>query len=174
MLAMPLLLTLVAAPALMFPGPWTVAGCLLIALGWVFYWKRGGKGPAMSLALVPIALLCAMALVGTAVSAEPAISASKLWGILLGAATYVAASTACDDPRWRKAMALSLAAIGTLVALAALVGADWSYPRVFSAPWLEQLYESLPALISGVPGSGVPRESDLFNPREVGGSLSLL
>ena len=57
------------------------------------------------------------------------------------------------------------------VALLSLVGTDWNSVRLLP---LAPLYDRIPRLIEGLPGSGVPRATALFHPREVGAAMALL
>ncbi|MBI2888040.1 MAG: O-antigen ligase family protein [Chloroflexi bacterium] len=169
-----LALTLAAAPTLLFPGGWTALGAGLLALAWLGRWAQTGRPSHPTPMDRPLLLLALMTLVGAAVSSFPQASASKLWGIILGICLYYALANRVESDVAQRWSGYGLAALGTGIAGAALLGTDWSYAGLTLPPWLETLYGALPTLIRGLPGSGVPRATDLFNPREVGGSLALL
>lgn len=160
-----------AAPALVFPGGWSPAAALVLALGLAFRYQRLGRiwQPAPLDAALLLAALSTLIAFG--VSAVPALSAAKAWGLLLGFAAYGTVAHLPPTPKASAAVALVLAGTGVLVALLALLGADWSAAQIVRLPWL---YDRLPQLLRGVPGSGIPAPSDLFNPREIGGTLALL
>ncbi|MBI4497702.1 MAG: O-antigen ligase family protein [Chloroflexi bacterium] len=166
---LPLLAAL--SPALVFPGPWSLAAAALILALWGLRWRATGRLWARTPLDLPLALLLAATLVAYSVSPLPALSASKLWGILLGLAAYVSTVHWVRSGGHARAVGWALAALGAGIAWLSLVGTDWEAAQLVRLPWL---YDRLPRLIRGVPGSGLPSPSDLFNPREVGGALALL
>jgi O-antigen ligase len=52
-----------------------------------------------------------------------------------------------------------------------LMGSDWDNARMFPIP---AIYDNIPNLISGLPGSGISMSGDLFNPRWVGITMGFL
>ncbi len=158
---------------LTFPGRWTAPGLCLLALAWLSRWLALGRRLATPLDL-PICLLTIMVAVGVGVSSVPIASASKALGIVLGISLYYSLANRPDPDSWQRTALDALVLLGAAVAALALVGTDWRSVSLFSLPWLEGVYRRLPVLLHGLPGSGLPRAGDLFNPREVGGTLSLL
>lgn len=165
---------LAAAPCLLFPGRWAPVGAALIALGWAARWRATGRLSIRTWLDAPIALLALMSVVGLAVSANPAASASKGWGMLLGFALYYALVNGLGTVRHCLLVAAGLVVAGVAVAVAGVLGTDWSSGRLDALPILDPLYAAMPSVLRNLPGSGVPRVSDLLSPREVGGTLSLL
>lgn len=160
-----------ATPLLVFPGRWSMAAVLLLGLGLAFRYQRLGRWWVPSPLDAPMLLAALCTLVAFGVSADPGLSAAKAWGLLLGFAAY---GTVAHLPRTAAAsaaVALTLAAVGVAVALLALLGADWNTAQIVRLPWL---YDRLPQLVRGLPGSGIPASSDLFSAREIGGTLALL
>ena len=167
-------LTLLAAPGLIFPGLWSIVSVALIIAGALSRWMALGAPVRRTPLDIPLSLLAIMAVVGTAVSARPEASVSKLAGIALGLALYYAL-VGSDAVRQRPALlAWAIAIAGAAVAVVGLLGTDWTSARAFAVPAFDWVYERLPSLLSGVPGSGIPRSSQLFNPREIGGTLALV
>lgn len=170
----PLLCTLAAAPFLVFPGRWTPAGlALVIAAAALRWWQRGAPFPVTA-GTLPVFLLLGMACVSAAVSPLPEASASKLWGLMLGVALLAGVTDVAGRPEWRWRVADGLVLAGVAVAAVGLVGTDWVSARVLAVPWLDPVYGSLPTLIRGLPGSGVPRTADVIHPRELAGALTLV
>ena len=167
-----LLCLALAAPLLLFPRgalPWV--GLALIALGWGARRLALGRFSVPTALDVPIALMLLMTLVGYAISADRALSAPKVWGVVLGfAAFYTLANGLHSEARviW----AARVLALGTaVVAVLGLFATDWANVRLLPLPWLYGLF---PSLLRGLPNSGLPRASDLANPREVGATMGLL
>src|SRR5205814_1186746 len=111
---------------------------------------------------------------GSTVSSQPAASASKAWGVVLGVCCYYALANGSVQTGQIRRLADGLVAAGVAIGLAGLVGTDWSAARIVALPWLDPLYDGLPSVIRGLPGSGLPTANDLFNPREIGGTLALV
>jgi putative inorganic carbon (HCO3(-)) transporter len=161
----------VAAPFLLFPNRCTVLALGLIALTWLarviaFGWFSIPTGMD-----APLALLVLMALVGFWASADPAMSQAKLWGIVLEVALFYGVANGVSSVKGVRWMAGLLLAATMGVALLSLAGSDWASVRLIDLPWL---YDRLPNLIRGLPGSGVPVATELFNPRQVGGAMAVL
>lgn len=160
-----------AAPFLLFPNRWTLMALGLIALTWLCRVIAFGRFSVPTGMDAPLVLLLLMALVGFWISADPAMSWAKLWGIVLEVALFYGVANgvrSVNGARWMAGLLLA-ATIG--VALLSLAGTDWASVRLIDLPWL---YDRLPNLIRGLPGSGVPVATDLFNPREVGATMAML
>jgi len=160
-----------AAPFLLFPNRWTVLAFGLIALTWLCRVIAFGRFSVPTGMEAPLALLVLMALVGFWISADPAMSRAKLWGIVLQVALFYGVANGLRSVKGVRWMAGLLLAATVGVALLSLVGTDWASVRLIDLPWL---YDRLPNLVRGLPGSGVPVASDLFHPREVGATMAML
>lgn len=166
-----LALLAMAAPFLLFPGRWTVAAFALVLLTWLCRWSFTGHITVRTALNLPIIFLLFMALVGTAISIDPAMSRAKQWGLVLQAAIFFGLVNSLKGYRSIRAGAVLLVVATAAVALVGLAGTDWDAVRLVDLPWL---YGHLPRLDLGLPGSGVPRASTLFHPREVGATLAWL
>ena len=160
-----------AAPFLLFPNRWTVLAFGLIALTWLCRAIAFGRLTVPTGMEAPLALLVLMALVGFWISADPAMSRAKLWGIVLQVALFYGVVNGLRSARGVRWMAGLLLAATVGVALLSVVGTDWASVRLIDLPWL---YDRLPNLVRGLPGSGVPVATDLFNPRHVGATMAML
>ena len=160
-----------AAPFLLFPNRWTVLAFGLIALTWLCRVIAFGRFSVPTGMEAPLALLVLMALVGFWISADPAMSWAKLWGIVLQVALFYGVANGLRSVKGVRWMAGLLLAVTVGVALLSLVGTDWASVRLIDLPWL---YDRLPNLVRGLPGSGVPVATDLFNPRHVGATMAML
>jgi putative inorganic carbon (HCO3(-)) transporter len=120
---------------------------------------------------IPVALLVIMALVGYGVSADPTLSKAKLWGIILQAAVFFAVLNNARRERDIFFLLRLLVAGTAVLAVFSLVGTDWGQVRLIEAPGV---YDRIPVLIRGLPGSGAAPEQELFNPREVGAAIAML
>jgi putative inorganic carbon (HCO3(-)) transporter len=116
-------------------------------------------------------LLAASTVVALAVSPLPVLSAGRAGGLLLGLVVYYALVFFPPDARWTSG-ALTLA--GVVVALAGLVGTDWSIAPALTRGWPAGLYDALAQLGRGLPGRQIGAAFELGNPRDVGGLLALL
>ena len=161
----------VAAPFLLFPNRWTPAAFALILFTWLCRWLACGRLTWRTAMDLPIALLLLMALLASLISVDPAMSRAKLWGLVLEAALFFGVVNAVRDVKSLWAVVTVLVGLTAGVALFSLVGTDWDAVRLVDLPWL---YGRLPRLVQGLPGSGVPRASTLFHPREVGATLAML
>src|SRR5215218_10821653 len=99
------------------------------------------RWPAGRTALdAPAALLAASTVVALAVSPLPVLSAGRAGGLLLGLVVYYGLVVFPLDARWTSG-ALTLA--GVVVALAGLVGTDWSIAPALTRGWPAGLYDAL-------------------------------
>jgi O-antigen ligase len=160
-----------AAPFLLFPNRWTMLAFGLIALTWLSRVIAFGRFSVPTGMDGPLALLLLMALVGFWISADPAMSWAKFWGIVLEVALFYGVANGLHTAKAVRWMAGLLLATTVCAALVSLVGTDWSSVRLIDLAWL---YDRLPNLIAGLPGSGVPVASELFNPRHVGATMAML
>jgi len=160
-----------AAPFLVFPSRWTLLALGLIALTWLCRVIAFGRFSVPTGMDAPLVLIVVTALVGYWISADPAMSHAKLWGIVLQVALFYGVANglrSLEAIRWMAGLLLA-ATVG--VAVLSLVGTDWASVRLIDLPWL---YDRLPNLVRGLPGSGVPVATDLFNPRHIGGTMAML
>jgi putative inorganic carbon (HCO3(-)) transporter len=159
------------APLFLFPaslGPWL--GLILAWLIALWRWIVRGR-PPLAILDIPLHYLAFMALLGLAISIDRSLSWPRFWSLVYALIVFTTLRRALRPGRDAPWIALALALAGLGLAGISLVGTDWSQVRLIDLPWL---YDRLPVLIRGLPGSGVPRASDLFNPRWVGISLSVL
>ena len=159
------------APFLLFPNRWTLLAALLLPLIWISRRLATGRFTVPTPLDGAMALLFLTAVVGFYVSADPAMSRGKFWGIALQAALFYGVVNGLRSEKGIRRMAGLLILLTVGVALFSLVGTDWDAVRLVDLP---QVYDRLPRLVQGLPGSGVPRASDLFHPREVGATMAML
>lgn len=159
-----------AAPFLLFPNRWTPFVFLLIPLAWLLRRLATGRWSVATAMDAPIAVLVVMALISYLVSADGAMSWAKFWGVILQAAIFYALVNGLRRETELLPVAPVLMLATVVIALLSLVGSDWEGVRLLDLPF----YAYLPRLIEGLPGSGVPRASELFSPRQVGGTMAML
>jgi hypothetical protein len=165
-------LLLLIIPLLVFPVsvlPFVAVG--LTALVWACRWVARGR-PSIGTAFDGATLiLLIMTGVGRAVSVDPALSQSKVWGMVLGFVVFYAVANGVRGESQIVRGGVVLGVLALALAVASFLGTDWSNVRLVTIP---AIYDNLPTLIRGLPGSGVPRSSDLFHPRQVGAMMGLL
>lgn len=117
-----------------------------------------------------IALISATALLGLAISPDRALSLNRLSLLLLGVVSFqvIAALTRKRGGIIRSAILLILLGVG--VAVFSLIVTNWSLGILVPIP---ALYERIPLLIPGLPGSGVPHHGEGVNPRVVAGAMAV-
>jgi putative inorganic carbon (HCO3(-)) transporter len=161
----------IAAPFLLFPNRWTPLAFGLIMLTWLGRWLALGRLTRRTPMDIPVLFLVVMATGAYLISAAPELSRAKFWGIILQVAVFYGVLNALNDERAVFRLA-RLMLLGTVVlALVTLVGTDWDSVRLLDLP---QLYDRIPQLIRGLPGSGVAPNQELFHPREVGATMAML
>ncbi len=159
------------APLWLFPSGWLPWVGLALALALQAAHRIAHPGERIKRADIPLVFLILMGLVAVTVSADRGLSAPRAWSLAYGLLVYFELRR-LDLFRINPALpagALLLAAWG--LGLFSLLGTDWSLVRLFPLP---ELYDRLPILVPGLPGSGVPRASELINPRWTGITLGLL
>ncbi|MBN2148906.1 MAG: O-antigen ligase family protein [Anaerolineales bacterium] len=162
---------LLIAPLLLFPRgvlPFLALGLALLVLLW--RWAVLGW-PQMRVEDVPLFILLGMALLGLGISVDQALSWPRLWSIVLGALIFFELRRSLRPSQQAAWIVIALALAGLGMAGISLVGTDWDNVRFVDLPWL---YDQLPTLVRGLPGSGVQSTSDLFNPRWVGITMGVL
>lgn len=120
---------------------------------------------------LPLVFLAGMALVGLGISIVPELSLPRMGALMYGLLVFATLRSALELRRQAKWIAAGLALLGLGLAAVSLLGTNWDMVRMLDLPWL---YERLPSLIRGLPGSGVDQASDLFNPRWVGMTMAIL
>ncbi len=165
------LLCLLLAPLFLFPGPWTAVAAAAVVLLWVARLLTTGHLTLPTPMDGALVLLVVTALIGRAVSVDAAMSQAKFWGIFYQVALFYAVVNGLRGRQQILRFTGLLLGLIIVVAALSLVGTDWESARMLDLP---ALYERLPRLVRGLPGSGVPVASDLFHPREVGATLALL
>lgn len=151
---------------MLFPfGRWPFLALGLVALTWLCRWLAVGRFTVSTGVDIPIIIILVMALVGYSISVGPALSQTRLWSLILGVVVFYGIVNTLKSERqiWASISFLALLTVG--IAGISLLGTDWQQTRLFDAPWI---YDHLPTLIRGLPNSGVPRASDLIQPRFVG------
>jgi len=159
----------IAAPLLLFPHgllPWVGLG--LIALGWIMCGITTGRWLVRTPLDLPVATILLTALVGLCASSDLALSAPRIYGILLGIAVYYATVRAVTArPIFWLGIGLLVACIIPVAAIGA-VGVHW--PSKF--PALGVVYNQIPHLITEVQATS--GAASYFNPNELGGTLVFL
>jgi putative inorganic carbon (HCO3(-)) transporter len=151
---------------MLFPtGLWPLLALGLVALTWLCRWITTGRLTVYTEVDIPIVIIVSMALVGYMISVEQGLSYTRLWSLILGVVVFygIVNSLRSDRQTWVVSSFLAVLMIG--IAGISLLGTDWQQTRLINVPWI---YDHLPALIRGLPNSGVPRASDLIQPRFVG------
>ena len=162
----------VAGSLLLFPRlswPWVGAG--VIAFLWVCRRLAVGHFTVLTGLEAPISLLLLMACLGYLISLDPAISQARFWSLVLGIAFFYAFANLPAPQQRVRSLVLFLGLLTIGIAAISLAGTDWGEVRLFPLPWL---YSRIPTLVRGLPASGVPRTSDLFNPRWIGITMGML
>jgi len=165
-------LLVLVVPLLLFPRsfwPWIGLGILVIS--WLARWVAYSRLSVTTTIDIPLVILILMALVGLFISVEPVLSAPRFWSLLLGVGVFYAFA---NTLKAEKQVLLSVYLLGLVtlgVALLSVLGTDWHSVRMLSIPWL---YDRLPNLVRGLPGSGISNTGDLFNPRWVGNTMAFL
>jgi putative inorganic carbon (HCO3(-)) transporter len=173
-----LLALALAAPLLLFPGslgipawvgPWLGLALVLLAhlAGWIVSRRRYPVSPLD----LPVLTLAGLAVLSYRISIAPELSWNRLWSLVFGLLVYLVFSRLLQSLAARRAALLLLGLLTLAVAAFGLAGTDWSKVRLVDLPWL---YDRLPTLLRGLPGSGVDPASELFNPRWVGVALAFL
>jgi putative inorganic carbon (hco3(-)) transporter len=159
------------APVFIFPGLWTFLGIGVVGVILVVRRVATGDFHRRTALDLPLLALLVMATSALAIAPRPDLAVPKYCGLVLGLVLY----SAIASRSWGRASlgraALFIALVGVGLALLSLLGTDWQAAQLVPLP---SIYARLPALVRGLPNSGVPRTSDLFNPREVGGALALV
>ncbi len=158
-----LILLLLVAPWVLFPGGWRSLALLLLPALWIGNRIFTGHFVARTPYDGVILCLLVMVLVSLYATYDLAISLPKIAGILLGVSAFYAIIQVADTPRHlRWILAATLLVIAAFCGLA-LVGTNWGR----KVPLLEQISALLPMLLRGLPGADAG-----FHPAEVGGALT--
>jgi putative inorganic carbon (HCO3(-)) transporter len=165
------ILLLAVAPLFLFPGRWTVLGLATIAVGVIARRVATARSRTPALTNLPLAVVFATATIGLLVAPRHQLAIPKFCGLVLGLALYFALVNRAWTTRGLHVAGLGIALASVGLVSLAIVGTDWRAAQLVRIP---AIYAHLPTLVQGVPNSGVPRTSELFNPREVGGTLALL
>lgn len=160
-----------ATPLLFFPGRWSIAGILLIALAWVVRKRAIAQWRLATPADPAIALMLFMAIVGVMVSVDRALSLNRATVLLLGWLLYESIVVTVAKVGLNKRLFVLFGLLGSLLGVMGLTMTDWAAGILVPIPGL---YDHLPQLNLNLPGSGVPHSGGLFNPRTVAGGATLL
>ncbi|MBC7261743.1 MAG: O-antigen ligase family protein, partial [Chloroflexi bacterium] len=158
-------LLIVASPFFLFPSRWTWGALFLILLPWLSRWISTGKPTLSTLGDAPILLLLCMAVVGVAVSPEPARSLAALWRIVLGVAVFYGLVNGLQSADRLERLPAALILGSLLLTLLTLVGTGWDAVRLFRLP---QVYERLPHLLRDL------QDQNPFHPRVMGMALATI
>ncbi|MDQ4077543.1 MAG: tetratricopeptide repeat protein [Chloroflexota bacterium] len=169
-----LVLLALATPLLLFPGRWTLLGLVIIAISWIARHQVRGVWTIPTYLDRPICVLFLTLGVGIVVSSNLTLSLNRAAVMLLGVFLFYGLANGLRSERQVLAVALGLVLMAIGIALLGLVGTDWKRGTLIEMGFASQIYNGLPTLIRGVPGSGVPTQSELFNPRMVAGTMAFL
>ncbi len=158
-----LILVIMVAPLLLFPGGWRSIALLVLPLIWIG--NRIFTGHFIPRTPYDGVVLCLLAtvLISLYATYDIAVSLPKIAGILLGVSVFYAVVNAADTVDRLRGM---LTAIFVLIAAFSglvFVGTDWGR----KVPLLDQIGAMLPMLVRGLPGA-----VNGFHPAEVGGTLT--
>lgn len=161
-----------AQPLLLFPvGPGVWLGLALGGLSVAAALLARSRRSALWTE-APVAVIGATALVGAGVALVPEYAMNRLLSLAACAvAHYAVLAYVASWPDARRVV-LGLASLAPIVGVFALISADWSQAAIW--PGTSGLYDYFPNLISRMPGSGIPRVSELVSPRHVAGILATL
>jgi putative inorganic carbon (HCO3(-)) transporter len=165
--------TLISVPFLLFPSRLTLYIAPLAIATLVFALVRlraDARFPRPDDHFV--AALAALGLVATLISVVPSLSANRLMGLYAGLLLYYGTQEFIRGQDRARQVLEVLVLAGLAIALFAFVGVDWDRAIILNP--IPGFYEMFPRLLHGLPGSGVPRSSDLIGPREIGGTLSII
>lgn len=166
-----LVLLLFISPFFLFPNRLTPVAVVFLTGLWLSRWITYGYVTRYSPMNPPVIVLAGMALVGYAVSVEPALSNPKLWGIIIQASAFFAALNGLRSKQGLERFAIMMVIITLGVAVVSLLGTNWDVVRLVELP---QIYDRIPSLIRNVPDSGLSPTQDLFHPRQVGATMAFL
>ena len=164
-------LLLMAIALLLFPNHLAPAALPLLLLPWAGRLLAQHRLTQHTPLNLPALLLLLMTLAGYLVAPDRAMSWAKLWGMVLHIALFFVLINQLGSRFDARQAVLLILPLTAAVTVLSLVGADWTSVRILSfAP----LYDYLPQLTLALPGSGVPRSTSLFHPREVGATMAML
>ena len=162
---------MVAAPFLLFPGPWSFLALPLVAVAWFLRRRASGHWRITTVVDPWLALVLLGAALGLAVSVDLPLSINRATVLFLGWLLYesTVATVALRglDHRWFAAFGV----ISLAIAIMGLTMTNWSQGILVPIPFV---YDLAPQIDLGLPGSGVPHAGGLFNPRVVAGAAVLL
>lgn len=164
-------LVALATPFLLFPGPLTFLSLALVIVSWAIRLIRTKRFSISTWMNTPSCLLLATAIGALYPSVDIGLSSSKVWGIFLGVVIFFAVVNGVSSVKEFWIVMWALLFIGVSVSVLALVGTDWKGGALIQVP---VIYDNIPTLVRGIPGSGLSSPTDLFNAREVGGTLAML
>ena len=157
------LLLLLAAPWLLFPGGWQqLLALLILPLIWAGNRVFAGHFVPRTPYDVLILGLLLMVLVSLYATYDLALSLPKISGVLLGVSTFYVVVNLAISPRAVQRLWLAVLIGVALFLGTVLVGTTWGSKVVI----LQRLSALLPAILRGLPGA-----DHGFHPAEVGGTL---
>ena len=159
-------LLLVAAPFMLFPGPFTPWLMPLLILPWLARGFTKRRHSARSPMDGPVLVLLAMLLVSLLVSTDRQQSMPKFYGVAYGIAVFFGLVNHVRRPRHALIAGLGIAGAGLVVSALSLVGTSWpgGGRQLLPAAW-----RGLPEAMARLGASTVAG----FNANEVAGTMSL-
>jgi putative inorganic carbon (HCO3(-)) transporter len=119
-----------ATPLLLFSGPWSLAGLVLILLAWLARWVDSRRLTASTGLEPPIALLIVAGLVGCAVAPDLARSQAALGRLLLGLAWFYGLANLETSAAWLRRLSWLWIIASAGLLLLAITGTDWQNTRL--------------------------------------------
>ena len=158
-----LILVIMVAPLLLFPGGWRSFALLVLPLIWIG--NRVFTGRFVPRTPYDVMLLCLLTavLISLYATYDIAVSLPKIAGILLGVSAFYAVVNAANTADHLRRMLPALFVLIAVFSGLILVGTDWGR----KVPVLQQISAGLPILVRGLPGA-----DSGFHPAEVGGTLT--
>lgn len=170
-LAIELLWAGLIAPFLLFPGPlapWWFLALLFPRLIQFYHQRKLFKPSVLNWSA---SLILIMAFVSYSVSVDQALSWARLWGITLQVVVFWSVANGIASRQQLSQMHTVVLIVTLSVTLLGFFGTDWDSVRLIAMP---EVYDLIPQLVSGLPGSGLPGHGPFFSPREVGMTMAFL
>ena len=160
-----------SVPFLLFPSSWSWLALPLVASAWLIRRRAIGRWRLSTLVDPWIFLILLGAIVGVIISVDLPLSLNRATVLLLGWLLYETTTVTAAHRHLDRHWLTALAGVSLAIAVAGFVMTDWQAGVLLPLPWI---YEHLPQIDLGIPGSGVPHSGGLFNPRVVAGAAVLL
>lgn len=165
-----LILLVVAAPFLLFPGRMVVFGLILLVIQAVLRRKRTGLWLSAPPWAVVGGLLLVTAVMGVVMAPDKAFALNRLSMLVLGIAVFYTIVSIIGSAQAVTKVALVIIGLGVGVAGLSLFVTNWSAGALVKN-W--PLLADIP-LLWNLPNSGVPKSYEGVNPRLIGGVMAFL